>query len=268
MGAMGACEQAGVDGNTAVVPCVHAFGLADLARLYTRDVRYLVITSGDCTGCARGNGPRLWDTVEELNSMFKGRGMEEIVLDRVPPSKWSGVLNTYNNYAPGRSLSRRRFFTRLVRANGQKGAETTPLEDNQRQVFLPLGAVFPSRKDDAIVPFLPWIDQERCNGCDGCVRLCPHGVITLKEEAGTSAYHLGPDSCTGCGLCVDICDQDAVKVERWRPQEQISLPLSSMRCRVCGTPHHLPAIRKNKEDLCRICVEKDRSHNRLFQVLS
>ena len=52
------------------------------------------------------------------------------------------------------------------------------------------------------------IDQEKCNGCELCVKVCPSETISMQ---GGKAAVTG-DRSLQCGHCVAVCPVDAVKV--------------------------------------------------------
>ncbi|SMB91866.1 dihydropyrimidine dehydrogenase (NAD+) subunit PreA [Thermanaeromonas toyohensis ToBE] len=58
-------------------------------------------------------------------------------------------------------------------------------------------------------PRFATIDQERCNNCDICSRVCFYGAIR-QEEGRTWADKA---SCDGCGLCVQWCPVGAIELK-------------------------------------------------------
>ncbi|WP_041439506.1 ATP-binding protein [Thermovibrio ammonificans] len=57
---------------------------------------------------------------------------------------------------------------------------------------------------------IPYIDQERCIGCEICVDVCPTGVF---EMSGNKAVVMKPEACNGCGLCVENCPVDVITLK-------------------------------------------------------
>ena len=55
------------------------------------------------------------------------------------------------------------------------------------------------------------INQEACDGCATCVKVCPHRVIEIKEK---KAFLVVEDRCIECGACQLNCEQDAVNVTK------------------------------------------------------
>lgn len=47
-------------------------------------------------------------------------------------------------------------------------------------------------------------DEQRCNGCGRCEKVCPTGVAVLHATRGPS--------CQGCTRCLEVCPKDALDV--------------------------------------------------------
>jgi len=56
------------------------------------------------------------------------------------------------------------------------------------------------------------VDQNRCNGCGKCVKLCPFNQIKVVE--GLARIEIG---CTMCGVCQESCPAKAIFIERETP---------------------------------------------------
>jgi len=60
---------------------------------------------------------------------------------------------------------------------------------------------------------MPWIDQNKCNGCKTCVDICPVGAISIKD--GKAIIDQG--KCIHCGKCLNICPQRAIRPNSENP---------------------------------------------------
>lgn len=56
--------------------------------------------------------------------------------------------------------------------------------------------------------FLPTIDEEKCVGCDICVKVCPKGALELTEQK--KAVLTDEQACMSCYSCVQQCPVDAI----------------------------------------------------------
>jgi len=59
-------------------------------------------------------------------------------------------------------------------------------------------------------PIVSIVDQDNCNGCGICERVCPYDAIHLVEVNGVIKAQNRSASCKGCGLCAASCPSKAV----------------------------------------------------------
>jgi len=64
------------------------------------------------------------------------------------------------------------------------------------------------------------IDQEKCIGCELCVRVCPQKVLAMTDGK-LQVVH--PDHCMGCFGCEEVCPHGAVRVLRARPTAEVAI---------------------------------------------
>ncbi len=68
--------------------------------------------------------------------------------------------------------------------------------------------------------FYVLIDQERCKGCELCVKFCPRGVLRISEALNSFGRHpaevANADACTGCGACAAMCPDACIEI--WRAE--------------------------------------------------
>ncbi len=248
-----ACCTRECDADAAArLPCLHALGLRDLARLWAQGVRVLVVREASCRSCGRVPAPpdRLSRTVERFRHLMSSRDASPLRLEVLSAPRFRRALRRSRAVEP----ARRALLRRLAAAGAP--------ESTSRDAAIPL----PSGGADALWPHVPWIDPERCDGCDACVRGCPHGALELRrdEEGRAIDYHVRPERCSGCGLCVDLCEAAAIEIRSDSPTAQ-PVPLRRQRCRSCRTVYHEPT-RRPGHDRCRICRVVDHGR-RLFLVL-
>ena len=54
------------------------------------------------------------------------------------------------------------------------------------------------------------LDQEKCNGCGMCTKVCPHEVFGLQKG---KAHIIRRDYCMECGACAMNCANEAIFVK-------------------------------------------------------
>lgn len=258
--AFAACERVGAKAAGATVPCVHAFGLTRLAALYRDGVRRLLVCVGECEDCPRGAGERLSTRLATLNRVLAQRGLSGMVARKLTTSQWRRFFTTAAPAVAGPAMSRRHFLRGALTSVAESGAVKKPLE------WQAPGSVLPRAGAGELAFFAPYLDAELCNGCGGCIRVCPHGALRLAERG--DAYEVHADACTGCGLCADVCDQHAMSVDTCSVVKRSRVPLQVGRCRACGADFHRPisASAAASEMHCHVCA-RTRHHRNLFQVI-
>ena len=262
--ALFACEKAGVNGNDGIIPCLHALGLQELLRLYRSGTRRICIAMSDCESCSRGGVLQLPDLLEQLNGLLESRNLATITLQVADREEWNQQLQNEKQTFSGPAISRRAFFRKAATSSMTFGMDLAGLSEERE--FIPPGKLLPRTSRNDVVPFSPRIDPTKCNGCNACARLCPQGAIVLCSSENILQYDLDAECCTGCNICVDVCNQKAVCVDHWSSQVQFILPLTAHRCRACGVPFHLPAIKTSSSDLRAVCSKTNHARN-LFQVM-
>ncbi|MEE4114009.1 MAG: 4Fe-4S dicluster domain-containing protein [Desulfobacteraceae bacterium] len=79
--------------------------------------------------------------------------------------------------------------------------------------------------------FLPRVDQTTCNGCGGCVTLCPVEAMTLDSandprHPKRKVARVDHNRCLGCGVCTQACTKTGSLSLEYRPQ-QVLTPLNA-----------------------------------------
>ena len=68
----------------------------------------------------------------------------------------------------------------------------------------------------------PNVGSKDCTGCMLCVRKCPAGAISIKEENGFPNPSVDASKCVKCGLCNKICPVNEPRAEK-DPERVIAL---------------------------------------------
>lgn len=259
------CEHSDVVGtNEGLVPCLHSLDTIGLIELSRSDVEYIVASSGDCDSCLRGKVVGLGQRVEEVNRLLSAREMKPLKYRNIEGNHWIQALRKTSETTGRQRLSRRAFFRKSVEKPREK-LKKAIAEGPEK--YIPPGVLLPRISGNEPLPFVLDLDTSRCNGCDACVRLCPHQAISLEsEDSVATAYHIESEKCSGCGLCLDVCEQNAVTISRWNLVSNDRIPLRVGKCRACGVAFHLPETDQATPPLCRICSHTDHYKN-LYQVL-
>ena len=254
-----ALRQSGVK----TISCVHSQGVEQLAQLYAKGVRKLIVLSGDCDACDRGATTRFPHHLERFNVLAESRGLAPLRVSSpdLPLAKqWLEGRRTGDKVVEGR-----RQFLRGVFAPKAILQEGVP-ETRQRPLSI-FQCTFAGSAERALFAAYPMIDPGLCVGCDACIRICPENALFLADDdAGGLEYRSRPDRCSGCGLCVDICEEEAVLLQELGRPSMTSWPLEQSRCRACGVDLHRPTTPDGHDGLCWVC-SKQNHHKKLFQVL-
>jgi predicted molibdopterin-dependent oxidoreductase YjgC len=59
----------------------------------------------------------------------------------------------------------------------------------------------------------PYIDEELCTACNGCIVVCPIGAAQFVEDGKDQMARIFPENCCGCHSCTGVCGWGAIKVE-------------------------------------------------------
>jgi pyruvate ferredoxin oxidoreductase delta subunit len=60
----------------------------------------------------------------------------------------------------------------------------------------------------------PLFDHNKCISCGTCSRICPEGIITMKEIETRQKPFADYDFCKGCGLCATECPVKAIEMKK------------------------------------------------------
>lgn len=257
-----ACERSGVRSGAGMLPCLHTLGERELLRLHRAGVTHIISCSGDCSRCERNNGGTLEQHLSRVNQVLLPRKQGRLSHVGTDRAKWQRLADRLTlAEADGPSLSRRAFFSASVKTS----ARLLGLHADEQQLFQAPGELLGQTRPGLPLPYVPQIDQQRCNACNACARLCPQGAIKLVRDAAGDAYQLQPTLCTGCRICSDSCDRDAIQIKSGVVPPADRIALTSAHCASCGVPFLYPGDVTERQSLCVICRRTDHQR-RLFQV--
>ena len=63
------------------------------------------------------------------------------------------------------------------------------------------------------------IDNDKCIGCEICIKLCPYGAI-LKDEEENIVIRTA--LCKGCGVCGSSCPKSAIEIKHYTNEQIFS----------------------------------------------
>ncbi|MGM0642084.1 MAG: DUF362 domain-containing protein [Thermotogota bacterium] len=60
---------------------------------------------------------------------------------------------------------------------------------------------------------MPWVKEEKCIGCQICVKECPVDAISMENGIAV----IDQSICTKCGICMEKCPQNAIRPNSENP---------------------------------------------------
>jgi ferredoxin len=54
---------------------------------------------------------------------------------------------------------------------------------------------------------MPWVDKEKCIGCQACLQVCPVEAISMEQGKA----EIDMEKCIRCGKCHDACPHEAIR---------------------------------------------------------
>jgi heterodisulfide reductase subunit A len=71
-------------------------------------------------------------------------------------------------------------------------------------------------------PVVAWVDQELCNACGRCVRVCPYHAIAGGDAKQKIKATVIEAMCQGCGTCAPECTRDAITIRHFTDQQLLA----------------------------------------------
>ncbi len=264
-----ACEYSDSNENVDTLPCIHALGLRQLLQLYNAGIKHLLVDTAECGKCTRHQQPDIHHQLEQLNSLLHERKKPVMKIFQRSSKLWKTIFNTDDVSKQSLQLPRRHFLRGAIQLHRLLSV-SDPL-NNPRLQTIPPGRLLPiTENTEQHWPWSPRLDENLCNGCDACIKLCPTDALQLiqDEDTSSSGYQLDPADCTGCGICTTVCELQAITVHKHSLSTPRTIRLNEKLCTACGNTFHLPHSGTQSEvSFCRVCQQHNHSKN-LFQVLA
>lgn len=55
-----------------------------------------------------------------------------------------------------------------------------------------------------------WVDSERCEGCEHCLKVECSAMSVIALDDGGKRVEIDSEECAGCGICQQLCKHDAI----------------------------------------------------------
>lgn len=59
--------------------------------------------------------------------------------------------------------------------------------------------------------YIVTVENDKCEGCEECVNICPQGVFEMTNGDGKSAP-ANSSECVYCESCLGVCQTDAITI--------------------------------------------------------
>jgi ferredoxin len=282
------CEKVvGAPTTVGGLPCIHAIDEAQLLRWHAQGSRRLEAFTGGCATCSRRTGEGLAERVQRLNVALGPRAKPLLRLAVINgPADTAGERGVAHSGRPLRvskvdqsvermpDLGRRRLLGFLSRP-----ASATPLPTPvTRSGLVPRSEAAHSIEQLGPGPSL-WavaLDEDRCDVCGTCARLCPTQAIDSGDVTGARSGDLAFTSarCIGCAVCIDACVAGALSAlpPSGTTSARRAWPWMSTPCVRCGKPTRVlqaNAAEASSAQPCPACRSRAaRRSDRIVQAAS
>ncbi len=264
------CNYGKSDGNV-MVPCLNGLHpeLLTLLFLYFKEKK-LKFNLSKCSTC----------TIESKAITFKNSlknvidFLEDIKLDPL----YDIILN--NNEIPQltpKTITRRELFN--IVKEGSVNHTTEIITSiwgnnknktlNQREILVDIVTKLSKEEnfeiniDNAL--FSNYKVNEKCDGCNYCVAICPYNAWNVEEneETYTRCHNVG--QCRSCTQCLTTCPQNAIEKASLSTDaltgyiKKIEKPI--VKCKNCSTTF---VMKESDKVLCSACTKREELRKSLF----
>ena len=204
------------------LPCLGMLSAEHLVALYTRGEAIVQLDASACNGCDAGEmlqhlAARLRKAEEESGLPLGSR------IRLIPDAKEIDFRRE--------SLDRRGFFRSFRRLALQGVTTVLASPSTERKAMSYMDKYLPMRRAillAALASLPPETAQgvrdafsfsivfgKSCDGCLGCVRVCPSASLSDSGISGSDPPlpRFDPERCMGCGLCAEFCLSGAIRMD-------------------------------------------------------
>lgn len=198
------------------LPCLGMLSPEHLVALFARGTVQIQLAAHACSGCPAGSmleplASRLHETAR-ITGFPLHRSIQLVTSEQDVGFQEEG-LDRRSFFTSLRSIAFQGVATALAPASRENPGtsyrdKTLP---ERRALLLTTLHSLPTAEASAARDafFFTATFNDACDGCLGCVRVCPTAAIGETDDARPS---FDPSRCTGCGLCREFCLEGAVDV--------------------------------------------------------
>ena len=204
------------------LPCLGMLSAEHLVALSASGEAIVQLDASACDGCDAGGmyrhlAARLGKTEEESGLPLGSR------IRLIPDAKEIDFRQE--------SLDRRGFFRSFRRLAVQGMTTVLAPPSTERKAMSYMDKYLPARRAMLLAALaslppetaqgvrdafsFPIAFETSCDGCLGCVRVCPSAALSDSGTFGSepSVPRFDPERCTGCGLCAEFCLSEAIRMD-------------------------------------------------------
>jgi len=101
---------------------------------------------------------------------------------------------------------------------------------------------------------MPWVDKEKCTGCNICIERCPVDAISMENEKAK----INMQECIHCGICHGVCPSEAVRHDSERIPEDVEANVEETKKFMESCTQHLGDVKEKNKCLQRMIKHYNR----------